>query len=211
MVGPVRPAGLVWFSEHWLPPAKGKKNSTSEECDDRRTIGLVLLRGEERSACPGSARSCWTSSRGWWFGSWHDAAAASVPPLRYQAGVGGPPVIRPPGQRPPEAFPGQGPPPMARGLVTQVPTPSGVRPLQQFQMPPQQFAGGPLAPPPARPGMLNSLLPRLGMAPPPGAGIPGFASPHLGMPPTPAGATVMGSCPVTSIACDLTVASHVAF
>ncbi|KAM1689782.1 hypothetical protein TB2_031046 [Malus domestica] len=30
---------------HKLPPLKGKK--TNEECDDRRTLGLVLLHGEE--------------------------------------------------------------------------------------------------------------------------------------------------------------------
>ncbi|KAL5773911.1 hypothetical protein ACOSP7_011468 [Xanthoceras sorbifolium] len=30
-----------------LPPAKGKKSNTNEEREDRRTLGLVLLRGEE--------------------------------------------------------------------------------------------------------------------------------------------------------------------
>lgn len=223
-----------------LPPAKGKKNNTNEEREDRRTLGLVLLRGEEvismtvegppppeesrakavsasAVAGPGIGRA---AGRGVPAAPLVQAQPGlagpvrgvggpapgmmqpqisrppipqlSAPPMTYPATSGGPPVIRPPGQMPPPVYPGQGPP-MARGPPPQGPPQGfGVRPPQQFPMPPQQFGQRPMVPPPPgpmmrgppsgppRPGMPNAPPPRPGMPPPPGA--PVF---RPGMPPPP--------------------------
>ncbi|KAF2310718.1 hypothetical protein GH714_016568 [Hevea brasiliensis] len=180
-----------------LPPAKGKKNN--EEREDRRTLGLVLLRGEE--AQPGLAG-----------------------PVR---GVGGPApgmmqpqLSRPPVPQlsaPPMTYPAAGlhrlvapchtaawpnassclswsSSPMVRGPPPPVPPQFAARPPQQGYPMPPQFAQRPMGmppqpqapmmrgPPAPRPGMPAPPPPRPGM-PPQAGGVPIYGPPRPGMPP----------------------------
>ncbi|CAG7887137.1 unnamed protein product [Brassica rapa] len=173
-----------------LPPAKGKK--INEEREDRRTLGLVLLRGEEvismtvegppppeesrakagsavALAGPGMGRA---AGRGVPTGPLVQAQPGLAGPVR---GVGGPspgmmqpqisrpPVMRPPGQ--------MLPPPPAFG------PPGGPPPPPYGQRPMGPPPGGMMRGPPPPHGMQGP--PRPGMQPPPG----GFAPQRPGPPP----------------------------
>ncbi|CAK9149435.1 unnamed protein product [Ilex paraguariensis] len=178
-----------------LPPAKGKKN---EEREERHTLGLVLLRGEEVISMTVEGPSPPDVSRAIGAGSVPSGPGVgraagrgfhNGPLVQAQLGLDGPPQIsrppmsypQPPVMRPPNQmrapYPGQAPRQMPRGLP-----------------PPPQFAQRPLVPPPQ---MMRGPPPRFGMPPPPhfgmmpppGGGIryPGQAPPQMprGLPPPP--------------------------
>ncbi|KAK4354041.1 hypothetical protein RND71_026235 [Anisodus tanguticus] len=184
-----------------LPPAKGSK----EEREDRRTLGLLLLRGEEVISMtvegpppPDDSRVKATSAgsggvnavpgpglgraagRGVPTGPLVHAQHGLAGPVR---GVGGPApgMMQPQISRPPINYP---PPPMDR-------LPGGVPQPMQMQMQ-MQRPGGPLpmAPPPQfRPGGPGLFPPQFGqrpMGPPPpqmmrGPPPPGAGTPRPGM------------------------------
>ncbi|XP_059312665.1 uncharacterized protein LOC132063917 isoform X2 [Lycium ferocissimum] len=197
-----------------LPPTKGSK----EEREDRRTLGLVLLRGEEvismtvegppppdesrvKSASAGSAVSGpgigRAAGRGVPTGPLVHAQPGLAGPVR---GVGGPApgMMQPQLSRPPmpqvSAPPINYPPPVMR-------PPGGGPPMQMMQRP-----GGPpppMAPPPQyRPGGPPQFPPQFGgqrpmgvppppmMRGPPPPGMHGGQPPRPGMPPPPPGGQV---------------------
>ncbi|XP_029129260.1 small nuclear ribonucleoprotein-associated protein B [Cajanus cajan] len=184
-----------------LPPAKGKKPADADR-EDRRTLGLVLLRGEEVISMtvegpppPEESRSKAVSAAAL-AGPGIGRAAGRVPemmqsqisclpqlnapPVSYPGAP--PPVMRPPGQMP--GYPGQGPPPMARGPPPPMPPgqyaprPGGAPP-QPYPVPPQ-FGQRPMGPPP--PGQMVRGPPA-----PPRPGMPAPPPPRPGMPPPPGG------------------------
>ncbi|KAH0673102.1 hypothetical protein KY290_025390 [Solanum tuberosum] len=199
-----------------LPPTKGSK----EEREDRRTLGLLLLRGEEVismtvegppppddsrvkataggvSAVPGPGLGR-AAGRGVPTGPMVHAQPGLAGPVR---GVGGPApgMMQPQISRPPINYPQQ-PPPMVR------PPGGGPPPPMQMQM--QRPGGPPMPPPPQfRPGGPGPFPPQFGqrpMGPPPpqmmrGPPPPGSqpprpgmpgGPPHPGMPPPPPGGQI---------------------
>ncbi|CAN6987088.1 unnamed protein product [Brassica oleracea var. botrytis] len=195
-----------------LPPGKGKK--INEEREERRTLGLVLLRGEEvismtvegppppeesrakagsaaALAGPGVGRA---AGRGVPTGPLVQAQPGLSGPVR---GVGGPspgmmqpqisrpPVMRPPGQMlPPPPAFGGQGPPMGRGIPPP-PAYGGMRP--QFGGPPPPYGQRPMGPPPGA-MMRGPPPPPHGMqGPPPPRPPPGGFAPRPGMqgPPPP--------------------------
>ncbi|GFQ07003.1 small nuclear ribonucleoprotein-associated protein b' [Phtheirospermum japonicum] len=189
-----------------LPPTKGSK----EEREDRRTLGLVLLRGEEvisltvegppppddnrlkttsASAIPGPGIGR-AAGRGVVAGQLAQTQPGLAGPVR---GVGGPSpgMMQPQISRPPMPYPQQ--PPVG-----------GFPPRPGMPMPPPPFRpGGPppagFAPPPQygqRPQMMPPPMmrgpPQSGGPPRPGMpGPPGQQPPRPGMPPPPPGQAQM--------------------
>ncbi|GAB4850684.1 hypothetical protein Ancab_029992 [Ancistrocladus abbreviatus] len=197
-----------------LPPAKGKKNNPNEEREDRRTLGLVLLRGEEVISMtvegpppPEESRAKAVSATAMAGPGVGRAAGRGIPtaplvhaqpglagPIR---GVGGPApgmmqpqISRPPQlSAPPMAYPT---PPVIRPPGGQIPGFPGGPPQMQPRgpapvPPPGQFAPS-TRPGAAPPGSYPMPAPQYGQRPmvPPPQMMRGLPPPRPGMPPPPA-------------------------
>lgn len=174
-----------------LPPAKGKKTS-NEEREDRRTLGLVLLRGEEVISMtvegpppPEESRAKAVSAAalaGPGIGRAAGRGVSTAPLIQAQPGLAGP--VRgvggpAPGMMQPQqmARPQLSAPPMT------YPTPPVIRPPSQ--MPPPPYPGQGQAPPPP---MVRGPPPPGQFGGRPGGGMPQpfpmqFAQRPMGPPP----------------------------
>ncbi|KAL0327536.1 UNVERIFIED_CONTAM: Small nuclear ribonucleoprotein-associated protein B' [Sesamum angustifolium] len=192
-----------------LPPTKGSK----EEREDRRTLGLVLLRGEEVISLtvegpppPDDSRLKTTSANaipGPGIGRAAGRGVVTGPLTQAQPGLAGP--VRGVGGPAPGMMQ-----PRSLGLLRYqfrlcltlrsrrpgVQPPGGFAPPPQFgqrppMAPPPQMMRGPPPPGPPRPGMPGGpppgqQPPRPGMPPPPPGGqVQMFGPPRPGMPPPP--------------------------
>ncbi|KAF9601041.1 hypothetical protein IFM89_015026 [Coptis chinensis] len=194
-----------------LPPAKGKKN---EEREDRRTLGLVLLRGEEvvymtveGPPPPEESRAKAVGAGGAMTGMGSGRAAGrgipTAPLVQAQPGLSGPVrgiggpapgMMQPQISRPP--IPNMTAPPMNYPRPPPGQMPPGYPGQQPQQMgrgpPPPMFRpGGPPGPfqmPPPQFGqrpMPPSQQMMRGPPPPPRPGMQGQQPPRPGMPPPP--------------------------
>ncbi|GAB4842838.1 hypothetical protein Ancab_012815 [Ancistrocladus abbreviatus] len=197
-----------------LPPAKGKKNNPNEEREDRRTLGLVLLRGEEVISMtvegpppPEESRAkavSATAMAGPGVGRAAGRGIPSAPLVHAQPGLAGPirgvggpapgmmqpQISRPPQvSAPPMSYPA---PQVIRPPGGQIPgfpgPPPQIQPRgPQPPMPPGQFA--PASRPGATlPGQFPVPPPQYGQRPmvPPPQMMRGMPPPRPGMPPPPA-------------------------
>ncbi|KAI4324902.1 hypothetical protein MLD38_030345 [Melastoma candidum] len=173
-----------------LPPSKGS-SATSSDREDRRTLGLVLLRGEEVVSLtvegpppPDDSRAKASSGAAAMPGSGIGRAAGRgvpIAPVQAQPGLAGPvrgvggpapgmmqpQLSRPQLSAPPISYPpAMRPPPPA--FPGQAPGAAMMRPGAMPSMPPPQFPARPgMAPPPQFP-MQPMQQPQFGQRPPMG-------------------------------------------
>lgn len=187
-----------------LPPTKSSSGAPRE---DRRTLGLVLLRGEEvvsmtvEGPPPPYDMRVKPAPAGLSGPGLGRAAGRGLPPPAISAqpglagparGVGGPApgMMQPQIARPPVNYPVNRPPPYAQMGVRGPPGPGMPPPPQQFGglpprpgMPLQQFGGRPMMMPP--PGIMRGPPPGQRMPPAPPGGVPMYGPPRAGMLPPP--------------------------
>lgn len=201
-----------------LPPVKGKK-TTDGDREDRRTLGLLLLRGEEVVSMtvegpppPEESRSKAVNAAAMAGPGIGRAAGRGIPPpatvIQAQPGLAGPVrgvggpapgMMQPQISRPPVSYPGG--PPVMRPPPGQMPYPGMPGGPPRPGGPPPQFAPPrPGGPPPPQFGMPPPQFGQRPMGPPPPGQMmrgppphPGMQGPRPGMPPPPgSGVPVFG-------------------